>query len=86
MSTALVTITVLAGVGVLLVALVRTIATYRKYRGAWIVECPETEASADITLDTKRAVLTSAAGTPQLQVRHCSRWPGRHDCDQSCLN
>ena len=85
MSTAVVTITVLVGVGVLAVALARVIGTYRKYRGAWLVECPETEASADITLDTKRAVLTSAAGAPQLQVRQCSRWPDRHDCDQSCL-
>jgi hypothetical protein len=85
MSTALVTITVLAGVGTV-VGLVRTTVAYRRYRGAWIVECPETEASAEITLDTAHAALTSAAGAPQLQVRHCSRWPGRHDCDQSCLS
>ena len=85
MSTTLVTIGVLAGGVILCGVLMRTIAAYRKYRGAWIVECPETEASAEISLDMKRAVLTSAVGTPLLQVHDCSRWPGRHGCDQSCL-
>jgi len=85
MSTTLVTIGVLAGGGILSGVLVRTIAAYRKYRGAWIVECPETEASAEIGLDMKRAVTTAAVGTPRLQVHDCSRWPGRHGCDQSCL-
>jgi hypothetical protein len=86
MSMALSTLVVLAGLAVLSVLLLRVMSAYRKYRGTWLVECPETDTCVEIALDTKRAAVSSAVGAPQLQVRQCSRWPDRHDCDQSCLN
>jgi hypothetical protein len=86
MSTVLMIVLAIGGTGALAIAIARMRAAHRRYRGEWVVECPETEACTDITLDTKRAMLTAVSGAPKLRVSHCARWPARHDCDQSCLS
>jgi hypothetical protein len=79
-------VTVLAVVGLVgcVVGVVMAVA-YSKYRGAWTVECPDTETTAALQLDTKTAVLTAALGKPQLRVKDCSHWPEHAGCDESCL-
>jgi hypothetical protein len=85
MSSALATMLAIAAVTLCVVLLVMGI-TYSKYRGAWTVECPETEGTAEVKIDVAHAALTSALGPPELRVGKCSRWPQRHDCDQSCIH
>lgn len=85
MSTVFIAMVMIGAVGAIYVVLPVIANTYRRYRGPWMVECPDTDTSAEIAVDATHAALTSAAGAPDVRVRRCSHWPERQGCDQSCL-
>ncbi len=60
--------------------------TLRRYRAAKTLRCPETGKDSGVNLDTRHAVLTTAAfGKPKLRVARCSFWPEQQACGQGCL-
>jgi hypothetical protein len=64
----------------------RVIRTYRRYRGAMVIRCPETGSPVRVEVDAGHAAKTAAGGEPDLRLCECSRWPERADCDQACLS
>ena len=73
------------GLALLSYLLYRLIRLYLKYRGARIVECPETKAPAAVELNAMRALATG--GKPSaFQLKDCSRWPEHQSCGQECLS
>jgi len=56
------------------------------FSGPRIAICPATGRPEEIELDAPRAAVTTAAGTAELRVARCERWPEGRDCDQACLN
>jgi hypothetical protein len=73
-------ILVLAGVGI------RTLRTYRSYRGKMLVRCPETRRPVGVDVDARHAALHQREGKPELRLWSCTRWPERADCGQDCLS
>ncbi len=59
--------------------------TYRTYRDARAVNCPETHARAAVRFNAWRAAWSSLEGPPKLQLSDCTRWPERSDCGQECI-
>jgi hypothetical protein len=58
----------------------------RRYRATKALSCPETGKDVGVRLDTRYAVLTTAAlAAPKLRVAQCSLWPKRQACGQGCL-
>jgi hypothetical protein len=57
---------------------------YRQ-RGARAITCPENRRPAGVTVDAWRAALSGFAGSPQLRLSSCSRWPEKAGCGQQCL-
>ena len=77
------------GIGVLFVLSIIPVAllyvrTYRKYREARVVTCPETRDTAAVKLDFLHAATSVATGDEELRVRACSHWPKREGCSQGC--
>jgi hypothetical protein len=50
-----------------------------------LVICPETQRPAGVSVDARRAALTSLAGERVLRLTACTRWPERGGCGQECL-
>lgn len=59
--------------------------SYRKFRGARVVVCPETAEPVAVEVSAMKAALGSVAGEPELRLSSCTRWPERQDCGQQCL-
>jgi hypothetical protein len=59
--------------------------TFRRFRSARMLRCPETGGQAEVAIDASRAALTAAVGRPQLRAEDCSLWPERAGCQQACL-
>ena len=78
----------IVGLAVVLLAIAgwRVTRAWLRFRGTRVVECPETEKPAGITLDAAHAALTGFSSFPQLRLSTCSRWPERAGCGQECLN
>ena len=77
------------GIGVLFVLSLIPLAllyvrTYRKYREARVVTCPETRDTAAIKMDFLHAATSVATGDEELRVRNCSHWPKQEGCSQEC--
>jgi hypothetical protein len=77
----------IVAVAVVLVAIAgwRVARAWLKYRGRRVVECPETEKPAGITLDAPHAAITAFSSFPHLRLSSCSRWPEHAGCGQDCL-
>ncbi len=58
---------------------------YWKLAGKMIVTCPETHKSEAVEIANGRAAAAAMAGRRHVELKTCSRWPERHDCDQDCL-
>jgi hypothetical protein len=71
---------VLAGI-----AIWRLAGVWVQYHGRMVVNCPENQKPAGVSVDTRRAVATRLTGKPDLRLATCSRWPERADCGQECL-
>ncbi|MBI4611687.1 MAG: hypothetical protein HY726_22080 [Candidatus Rokubacteria bacterium] len=75
----------IVAVGVVYVLLPVVVATFLQYRAKRSLRCPEMGTNAEMTVDARRAALTSAVGRPLLRVKSCSLWPERNECRQTCL-
>jgi hypothetical protein len=53
--------------------------------GKMLVTCPETHEPAAVKANAGRAVIKAMVGRQELELSDCSRWPGREECDQACL-
>lgn len=59
---------------------------WRRYRGARVITCPETQRPAAVHLDTRHVAFTTlTSGAPHLRLSDCTRWPERRNCGQECL-
>jgi len=58
---------------------------FRTFRGMRVLTCPENRKPAAVELGAWRVALTAILGRPVAQVRDCSRWPERRQCDQACV-
>ena len=83
--TALFVVGAIVSVGVLYVLLPVVVGAYRTFRGTRLVTCPETQESAAVEVDARRAALMAALGGTELRLQDCSRWPERQACGQECL-
>ena len=61
------------------------VKSYRRYRGARVVTCPETKRTVAVEVNASRAAASGLFDDPQLRLSSCSRWPERADCGQECL-
>jgi hypothetical protein len=59
--------------------------SYRRYRGARVVTCPETKQSVAVEVSAAKAALSGVFEDPKLRLSSCSRWPERQDCGQECV-
>lgn len=74
----------ICGLGVLGLA-VWYVPAYRRFKGAKVVKCPESQATAVVAVDAVRFAATSLFARPSLALKDCSRWPARAGCGRSCL-
>jgi hypothetical protein len=59
--------------------------SYRRYRGARVVTCPETKKTVAVEVKAGKAALSGVFDDPQLRLSSCSRWPERQNCRQECV-
>jgi hypothetical protein len=76
---------VLLAVALAGIAIVRLSSAWLRYRGARAITCPENHLAAGISLDAGHAALSGFAGSPDLRLSSCTRWPERAGCGQQCL-
>jgi len=79
---------IIASVVVIAIVLFRVIQAtqaYYTYRGRWLVKCPETQQTAAVGVEARKAAATALWGNPTLRLDQCSRWPERQNCGQQCL-
>ena len=69
----------------LIPALYFMIRSYRRYRGARVVTCPETKQTVAVEVNAAKAALTGAFDDAQFRLTSCTRWPERQDCGQECV-
>ena len=82
MSTTTFILLLLAAVVVVYIALAAR--TYLRMRGKRVVVCPETHQPAGVTVDAGHAAISAFWDKPDIQLKTCTRWPERHDCNQAC--
>jgi hypothetical protein len=73
----------LATAAIIVVVALAAFAVWRvlRFRGERVVVCPETKQTVGVALDP-----WLAAGTNNLRLSTCTRWPEKADCDQSCVS
>ena len=67
------------------IAALRLARAWWKFRGSRVVTCPENRRPAGVAVDAAHAASTALAGSPDLRLSSCSRWPERAGCGQQCL-
>jgi hypothetical protein len=82
MTTELFVVLLLAAVVAVYVGL--ALRTYFRMRGSRVIVCPENHKPAAVTVDAAHAAVTAVWEKPELQLKTCSRWPEKHDCNQAC--
>jgi hypothetical protein len=60
------------------------VRAYVRMRGKRVVICPETNAPVGVTVDAGHAAVSALWDKPDIQLKTCTRWPERHDCNQAC--
>jgi hypothetical protein len=60
------------------------VTTWRRLRGARVVVCPETHQPVAVEADAGHAALSALRDHADIQLKTCSRWPERQNCDQGC--
>src|SRR5262245_56288294 len=71
--------------GLLSLAMIRSIRAYVKYRGLRLITCPEIHQPAAVSVNALFAAYTAATLAPLLELKQCSRWPEKRGCGQECL-
>ena len=64
----------------------RAVRLWWRYRGDRVITCPENHRPAGVSVDAQHVAAQPFAGSPQLRLSSCSRWPERAGCGQQCLN
>lgn len=59
---------------------------YRSLNAVRYVTCPETAQEATVRVKAARIVASRLAGSNDLSLRSCSRWPEKKGCAQSCVS
>jgi hypothetical protein len=62
------------------------ITTWRRFRGAHVAHCPQSNTLALVTVDIGRAITTAVWDSADVRVASCSRWPEREGCGQLCVS
>jgi hypothetical protein len=76
----------ICGAAASLLAGVRLLTLWWKFRGQRVIICPENHAAAGVVVDSRHAAWTGATHLPQLRLSECSRWPEKQGCGQECLS
>ena len=71
--------------GLLLFVVTRGVRSYLRYRGKWLITCPENQQPAAVEVDALKAGYEAAVHGPHLELTQCSRWPEKQGCMQECL-
>ena len=62
-----------------------SLRSYFANRGRQSVTCPDSQQSADVTVDRKFAFRMALRGQEHSRLESCSRWPEKGGCEQECL-
>jgi hypothetical protein len=81
----LVTIGIIAAIGVLYCLLPVGLGVFAEFKEPKEVICPENGEPAQIKVDASYAAMTSAVGMDRRRLQGCSRWPERGACNRACL-
>lgn len=65
---------------------VAAIRYYLKFRGKRLITCPETHKSEAVEIAVGSGSCAAMFQPNALELRACTRWPERQDCEQLCLN
>jgi hypothetical protein len=68
------------------VRIAQAFGAFLAYRGERVITCPETHQPAAVEVAAGKAAMRTLAGTPQIRLKDCSRWPEKRDCDQACVH
>lgn len=49
------------------------------------LRCPETGRLVSVKIDAAHAAFGALKGIRSLEIKDCTRWPGRLGCNQTCL-
>jgi hypothetical protein len=85
MSSPVLVILAILGLGGVFVLLPVALSSFFEHRGSKTVLCPETGGPATIEVDAGRATRGAIFGLVRLSVERCSRWPQRSGCAQGCV-
>ncbi len=78
-------VVVIVATGLLFVVAPVVADAYARYRNGKTLTCPETQRSAEVTLNTRQAALGAAFGKSRLRVKSCSFWPEKSGCAEKCV-
>jgi hypothetical protein len=73
----LVTLAIIVGLGIVSLFVVRR---YVRNRGPRLVECPENQQAAAVSVNAARAAVGG-----RLELTQCNRWPEHEACGRECL-
>jgi hypothetical protein len=76
---------VILGVAFAFVGLSWVLPAWLRYRGTFIVACPDSWEPAGVKVDSRRVARSAWRGAPDVRLKDCSRWPGKAGCAQGCL-
>ena len=72
------------GVAVALVTIFGVVRFWRRTAAPRLVTCPETGDPHAVEVDPAHRLTQKLRSADEMQLRDCSRWPERADCDQPC--
>ena len=78
-------VAVLAGLGVLVIFGRRLAGAWMTYRGTRVVVCPENREMVTVKVDAGHAAFSASQGRPDLRLESCTQWPEKGGCGQECL-
>ncbi|HEX5856168.1 MAG TPA: hypothetical protein VFZ57_11165, partial [Thermoanaerobaculia bacterium] len=76
---------IILGIAFSAVGFLWVLPAYRRYRGKWVVTCPETCDPAGVEVDAARVAASAWGGRLDVRLKACSRWPEKAGCGQGCL-
>ena len=62
------------------------LTAFFRMRGKRVIVCPETNKPAGVKVDAAHAALSAVWEKPDIQLKDCTRWPERANCNQACTS